>query len=184
MDNAWGGAPYAQTNRDQDVAYIHGVLDDLDGRYSIDREQVFASGLSNGGGMAVGLACQNPGTVAGVVGVAGAYYDSTVADCAEGQVPTMLIHADNDSVVDYGGGVRHGRPYQSVDAVLATFGARNGCDMTNITDQAGEVINSTVHTPANCDVPTSVVEVHNGGHTWFQAPSATKLVVEFFREQQ
>ena len=184
VDNAWGGAPYAQTSREDDVAYIHRVLDDLDERYSIDRKQVFASGLSNGGGMAVGLACQNPGTVAGVVGVAGAYYDSTVADCAEGQVPTMLIHADNDSVVDYGGGVRHDAPYQSVDAVLTTFGERNGCEMTDVTEQAGEVINSTVHTPADCDVPTSVVEVHTGGHTWFQAPSATKLVVEFFREQQ
>ncbi len=181
VDNAWGGAPYAETSREDDVAYIHRVLDDLDERYSIDRKQVFASGLSNGGGMAVGLACQNPGTVAGVVGVAGAYYDSTVADCAEGQVPTLLIHADNDSVVTYEGGVRHGRPYQSVDAVLATFGERNGCDMSTVTEQAGEVINSTVRTPANCDVPTSVVEVHGGGHTWFQAPSATNLAVEFFR---
>ena len=183
MDNAWGGAPYAETSRGEDVKYVHDVLTDLDKRYSIDREQVFASGLSNGGGMAVGLACQSPETVAGVVGVAGAYYDPTVADCAEGQVPTMLIHADNDSVVDYGGGVRHDAPYQSVDTVLATFGERNGCDMTNITDQAGEVINSTVRTPANCDVPTSVVEVHGGGHTWFQAPSATNLAVEFFRAQ-
>ncbi len=181
VDDAWGGATYAQTSREDDVAYIHRVLDDLDERYSIDREQVFASGLSNGGGMAAGLACQNPGTVAGIVAVAGAYYNPTVADCAEGQVPTMLIHADDDPVVAYEGGVRHDADYQSVDAVLATFGARNGCDMTAVTEQDDAVINSTVHTPDDCDVPASVVEVHNGGHTWFQAPSATALAVEFFR---
>lgn len=183
VDNAWGGAPYAETSLEEDVEYVHDILDDLADRHTIDREQVFASGLSNGGGMAAGLACQTPDTIAGVVGVAGAYYDPTVTGCAGGQVPTMLIHADNDPVVAYEGGVRHEHPYQSVDAVLATFGERNGCEMSTVTDQAGEVLNSTVRTPANCDVPTSVVEVHGGGHTWFQAPSATNLAVEFFRAQ-
>ena len=181
VDDAWGGAPYAETSVEDDVQYVKDVLADLEGRHAIDRSQVFASGLSNGGGMAAALACHSPETVAGVVGVAGAYYAPTVAGCAGGQVPALLIHADNDTVVAYEGGERHDHPYQSVDAVFETFGARNGCDMTQITEQDGEVINSTVLTPENCDVPTSVVKVHGGGHTWFQAPSATNLAVEFFR---
>lgn len=180
VDDAWGGAPYAETSRDEDIEYVHDILDDLDERYSIDREQVFASGLSNGGGMAAALACHSPETVAGVVGVAGAYYDPTVTDCAKGQVPTLLIHADDDPVVAYEGGNRHGADFQSVDAVLHTFGERNGCDMTAVTEQDDAVMNSTVHTPADCDVATSVVKVHGGGHDWFQAPSATNLAVNFF----
>lgn len=176
--NAWGGAPYAKTSVDADVQYVRALLNDVARTHNIDRGRVYAAGLSNGGGMAAALACHAPDLVAGVAGVAGAYYDPTVSGCHGGDVPILLMHADNDDVVDYFGGVRHGAPYKSPRTVFYDQGVRNGCDMNAVTPrQQGHF---TVFTPAGCRQRTEIVKIAGGGHTWFGNPSATEWTVRFF----
>lgn len=176
LDDAWGGAPYASTSVGSDIRFIRAVVDNVGSMHMIDRKRIYAAGLSNGGGMAAALACHAPDLVAGVAGVAGAYYNPTVTNCAPGTVATLIMHADNDDVVGYGGGVRHGAPYRPVPSVFEDFGRRNRCDMTTVrTQQAGNV---TVSTPAGCAARTELRKVSGGGHTWF--PGATNQVVTFF----
>src|SRR5699024_7113498 len=107
---AWGGAPYAtNTPRSADVAFFRQIVNTLASEGKADRNRVYAAGLSNGGGMALGLGCAAPDLVKGVVGVSGAYYTPTVSNCTAGVVPTMIIHGTNDTTVSYDGGTRHGR---------------------------------------------------------------------------
>lgn len=155
MNNSWGGAPYAKTSMNSDIRFIRAVIGNLGSMHKIDKKRVYAAGLSNGGGMALALACHAPDLVAGVAGVAGAYYEQTVTNCAPGKVKTLLMHADNDDVVHYNGGSRNGTPYRAVPDVYASFSKRNG-----------DAARTELHT------------VKGGGHTWF--PDATGRVVRFF----
>lgn len=177
VDNAWGGAPYANTSLDHDIAYVRGVIGDVAARYGGDPSRVAAIGLSNGGGMAAALACHAPGTVKAVASVAGAYYTPTVTGCAPGAVAALMVHGTDDATVGYGGGARHGKPYASVDAVAGTFAAKNGCSA-----QWGEVRagSASIITPDSCAAETRVVKVWGGGHTWFSGgPDATSETVRF-----
>ena len=96
VDNAWGGAPYAATSIDEDVAYTKAVLRDVASRYNADTSRTVAVGLSNGGGMVAALACHAPETVRAVASVAGAFYSPTVTGCTSGEVPAMIMHGTND----------------------------------------------------------------------------------------
>lgn len=128
---AWGGAPYAtNTTRDADVAFFRHIVNTLANEGKVDRNRVYATGLSNGGGMALGFGCKAPDVVKGVVGVSGAYYTPAVSNCASGVVPTMMIHGTNDGTVNYNGGTRHGATYLSVDTVHRQVAARNKCDLS------------------------------------------------------
>lgn len=176
LDNVWGGSPYARTSLSSDIRFIRAVVSSVGSKHRIDRKRIYAAGLSNGGGMAAALACHAPDLVAGVAGVAGAYYNPTVTNCAPGTVSTLIMHADNDDVVRFDGGVRHGAPYRSVPSVFADFGRRNGCDMKKVgTRQYGDV---TVSAPAECGARTEMRKIRGGGHTWF--PGATDQAVKFF----
>lgn len=178
INNAWGGAPYAAAPLQSDIAYVRAIIDDLGASHNIDRDRVYAAGLSNGGGMAAALACHAPDLVAAVASVAGAYYNPTVSGCANGSVRTLLMHADNDDVVHYDGGVRHGAPYKSVRSLFYDQGVRNGCTMSAVSSrQQG---NATVFAPNHCQTQTEIVKIAGGGHTWFTNPSATNWVVTFF----
>lgn len=176
MDSAWGGAPYARTSLGSDIRFVRAVVDNVGSMHKIDRKRIYAAGMSNGGGMAAALACHAPDLVAGVASVSGAYYNPTVTSCAPGSVSTLIMHADNDGIVLFDGGVRHGAPYRSAAGVFADFGRRNRCDMNKVaTHQAG---NTAISVPAGCAARTELRKVAGGGHTWF--PGATDQVVRFF----
>lgn len=180
VDNAWGGAPYANTSLDQDIAYAREVISDVSARYGGDPSRVAAVGLSNGGGMAAALACHAPGTVDAVAAVAGAFYTPTVTGCAPGAVPVMLMHGTNDDVVAYGGGTRHGARYASVDEVAETFARKNGCSTQWGEVRAGTVSTVSTLAPSTCATDTRVLKVWGGGHTWFDgSPDATREAVRF-----
>lgn len=176
--NAWAGAPYASTSIDQDLAFVRAIIGDVSTNYSGDKDTVFAVGHSNGGGMASTLACHAPELLDGVATVSGAFYNPTVEGCAPGEVPALLIHGSNDTLISFQGGVRHGVPYQGVETVLSTFGTRNSCDMSQLSSH--DEGPATTVTPAGCLSPTRLVKVNGGTHSWPSSPSATTAVVTFF----
>lgn len=164
---AWGGAPYSHTTVHSDASFIRAALNDLASRYTVNRDKVFAVGLSNGGGMAIALACHAPDLVAGVAGVAGAYYNPTTNNCSQTPVPALIMHAPNDDVVGYNGGIRHGAPFRSIDAVVRQFQTKNNCSVSGISGTGTVGSGTTTYTSAGCSAPTKHIRVENGGHTWF-----------------
>lgn len=176
INNAWGGAPYADTTVDNDIDFVRAAIDDVATNFGGERDHVAAIGLSNGGGMAAALACHAPELVKAVASAAGAYYDPTVSNCTSGDVATLLLHGTNDDVVGYFGGTRHGAHFQPVDRVFATFGRKNGCS-TQLIETPGAF--STSFEPTSCLTPTRLERVDGGGHTWFTSPDATTESVNF-----
>lgn len=182
-NDAWEGAPYAATSRGQDVAFVREIVRTLANEGKVDRSRVYATGLSNGGGMALALACQAPDLMAGVVGVSGAYYNPTYSNCASGKVPTLIIHGTRDDIVRYEGGTRHGAPFRSIDEMHKLVGDRNGCFTYGAPQESinGSV---TTYTFSGCSAETHVKKVSGGTHTWYPSnPSAAQESWSFLFRQ-
>lgn len=176
---AWEGAPYAATKRCQDVAFVRHIVDVLSRERAVDRGRIFAAGLSNGGGMALALACQAPDLMNAVVGVSGAYYDPTVSNCAPGVVRTLLIHGDLDFTMNYNGGHANGGHYFGAEETLRKMSARNGCNV-NAPLNRNQNLNVTEIQYAGCG-STKLQRVNGGVHTWYPvAPTAPINAWNFF----
>jgi polyhydroxybutyrate depolymerase len=109
-----------------DVAYLMGLIDEIEASVAVDRVVLF--GHSNGAFMANRLACEHGERFAAVVGVAGTL-DEPPPACDAPSPPRMLhIHGTEDGVIRYDGGALSGRPpYVGAEAAYATLAARAGC---------------------------------------------------------
>lgn len=185
---AWGGPHYAAQTTDDDVAFARALVADLSANYHVDTDRIYATGLSNGGGAALNLACHAPDLVDGVASAAGAYYDATVSNCVEhAPVPTLLMHHQDDHIINIHGGANgHGGHYKAARQVFDEFAARNGC-----APEAADnnwVVGAHTISGSDClaatEFSTMVSPQANNGHTWFTAaPNANVLVWEFFQSQ-
>jgi polyhydroxybutyrate depolymerase len=113
-----------------DVAYAAWILDDVASRAKIDPKRVYAAGHSNGGFMALRLACDLSPRFAAVVSVAGAAHADPSRCNPSEPVSVLQIHGDADAVVHYGGGVLFDVPsrvYPGAEATVASWAAKDHC---------------------------------------------------------
>ena len=184
IGRAWEGAPYSKTRRGEDVAFVREMVRSLSKRYNVDTHRVYAAGMSNGGGMAMNLACQAPDLVAGVVSVSGAYYDATLNNCRGRNVPTMLIHGAHDDVVRYGGGVRHGMHYYGARSAFDNAARRNSCNMRTLHGVRAHALTAGF-TYDGCRASTVLWRAYAGGHNWNAfAPDAPQAAWHFLSRQR
>ncbi|WP_165857951.1 alpha/beta hydrolase family esterase [Corynebacterium alimapuense] len=172
---AWAPAPYAETTGSEDLAFIRTILAELDDDFAVDSAQIFATGLSNGGGFAAYLGCQLPGTFAAVAPVAAAYYEGVQTDCLDIPIATLDIHGTADDIMSYNGGERNDATYESVPGVLEKLAVRNNCS-----DSSTKTISRSVKekTWSGCSQSLKHIQMVSGGHEW---PSlATEEILEFF----
>jgi len=100
---AWASAGPIDYGID-DLAFVRAVLAQVEGRYCVARGDVFATGMSSGGGMAGYLACALSGQVAAVAPVAGNHYTLTKLGCRPRRPVALLeVHGAADPVVPYWG---------------------------------------------------------------------------------
>lgn len=169
VSESWEGAPYSKTKDGEDVRFTMDMLAALNTTYNVDRSRIYATGMSNGGGMVAKLACRKPDVFAAVSAVSGAYYKGTRTNCVQDthRAPSMLeIHGTEDETISYSGGKRHGGTYLGARELVDQFVARNGCQPTPVTTAlAGDV--QRQQWPM-CTAGTSVVHlrVGDGGHRW------------------
>ena len=101
----WNAGRCCGEARDQnsdDVGYLRQVVELVSRQLHIDRQRVYATGMSNGGMMVYRLACEAADVFAAVASVAGS--DSTT-DCRPSRpVPVLHIHAQDDDHVQFQGG--------------------------------------------------------------------------------
>ncbi len=107
-----------------DMGYLMSLIDEAEETLSIDPEQIYLFGLSNGAFMAYELACTYPDRFAGIVAVAG-MAPKKDDNCIEGGgVGVLHVHGTLDALVPYPGSFK----YQSVAESNDEWIARNGCN--------------------------------------------------------
>lgn len=118
-----------------DVAFISELIDSLHVRYTINRSDVYASGLSNGGYMCYQLAWKLSNKIAAIASVSGSMAPLEFVKCKPvGAVPVMEIHGTADNVVPYHASLGT----TDIDTLLNFWIINDGCiplpGITNLPD--------------------------------------------------
>lgn len=168
------GAPF----RVDDVGFLVWLVDEIGSSYSIDRERVFAAGMSNGALMAYRLACEAPETFTAIAGVAAPVYAPAVRGCADRPVSVLFIHGTDDRILPWDRvRLRNGQVIGlSAFDSFAFWSRHNGCSQDaadlqaeNLPDTAPDDGSVVRHLAlADCAEATQVhfYGVEGGGHTW------------------
>jgi polyhydroxybutyrate depolymerase len=164
----WNTRGPADQNSVDDVAFLSELMDTLSLQFNVDPQRIYVNGLSNGGGMSNALACLQPGRIAAIGGVAGAYVEPTVGCNPERPVPVIAFHGTADRIVPYDGGAAgsSGWVFPAVPEWAAAWAERNGCDaVPEQLPDAGEV-SGVRYTGCTNDADVVFYTVEGGGHNW------------------
>ncbi|WP_448034942.1 alpha/beta hydrolase family esterase [Bradyrhizobium liaoningense] len=183
LNNAWADArtkagpalrgPPAGTD---DVAFIAKLVEKLVADGTADAKRVFIEGISNGGAMAMTMACARADLFAAAASVIMNLTDEAAVTCHPSRpVPMLLMNGTADLLVPYGGG--HGTSYfaadgfWSTDETLAFWRRLNGCETddaetTDLPDRAPADHSTVTRISSRCPRGHDVVlyRVNHGGH--------------------
>lgn len=188
LDSTWYAGPGAEGQAD--LQFIRDLVVFLESQYSIDPKRIYATGISNGGGMTNRVGCSMADVIASIAPDSGAY--NFWQDCHPTRpVPVLAFHGLDDNIVPYDGGTPQ-IMLPPIEEWATAWGVRNGCSSSpNITTPVDTV---TVRTWSNCQNNADVIlyTLANHGHSWpgspvmprsitSQAVNATDLMWEFFK---
>ena len=178
--NAGTCCGFAQQRKVNEVQFVRALLDTLQALYRVDRNRVFATGMSNGGMMAHLVACRMADRFAAVAVVSG---ELTLDDCAPSRpVSVLIIHGTADQNLPFNGGVGR-NALDPHDVQPVSYAADRWRTVDNCTGPAEEQTSGAVTRRifTHC-APGTAVElriINGGGHVW---PSdAAAVAWTFFR---
>ena len=160
-DRYWNATDFCcgvTDSKPDDVVYLTGLIEEAAGSVNID--QIFSVGLSNGGFMSYRLACESLPGLTAIVSLGGTSY-SDAAQCASGRPVNILhIHGTDDSVINIEGGtnpdISEGS-YPGAMEVVRRWAQRAGCDLSSTENPPTLDIDSRTD-----DEETSVVRYSSG----------------------
>jgi len=174
--NFWNvGYAFHQNQTVDDVSFLSSLATYLQNEYSLDSQNTFSTGMSNGGDMSYMLACQANDVFRAIAPVAGCMMEEIYNTCDSSPVPVLEIHGTNDSVTLWNGDMENNDgwgAYYSIEDGIDLWVETNGCLASeNIlipntsTNDGSYIIN---HRYFDCDENAEVwlYEVVGGGHDW------------------
>jgi polyhydroxybutyrate depolymerase len=155
----------ARAQKVNDVGFIEQVVNNVFRQASVDRQRIYAAGVSDGGTMAYRLACDLPEVFKAVASVGGP--DNTTACTPSRPVSVLHFHAKNDS---------H-EPAAAAPATAAKWAELNRCEPAprRILDQAGAYCEAWTYCQRRTAVQLCVTDA--GTQSW---PEYTGKVFGFF----
>lgn len=176
--NAGGCCGAARDRHSDDVGFIRALVADVARRQPIDRERIFATGMSNGGMMAYRLACEAADLFRAVASVAGT---EAVANChPQRPVAVLHIHAQDDTHVLFDGGAGP-EAFRDMDKVMdfipvpetiRRWVARNACQPQP--ERTLERVGAWCERYRGCrdGAAVQLCVTATGGHSW---PGASRV---------
>src|ERR1700691_4807128 len=156
-----------------DVAFLNQMLDQLATKYSLDTHRIYATGLGDGGFMALRMGCEMADRVAAVAPV-GAALPKTMICLPARPVPGLFLNGTDDPIVPYGGGTYKPGQFHvlSAEDSAKTWAKFDRCDEKPAQEKVqpskkGEKESKTF-TFSGCHDNAQVVlyAVKDGGNTW------------------
>lgn len=124
-----------------DVAYVEGLIHDIEHDYKIDPKRIFLVGHSNGGFMAHRMACDDAPEIAAIVSLAGAQWENASKCSPSEPVSVLQIHGTLDDEILYAGGTTT-VPYPGAVETVTRWQQYDGC-------AAGLSTNGTIDLDSN-----------------------------------
>ncbi|MEM6913376.1 MAG: PHB depolymerase family esterase [Pseudomonadota bacterium] len=167
-DTPWVQGSAERLNVD-DVAFFDAMLERTARQVSINRNRVFATGMSKGGMMSYHLACHRAETLRAIAPVAATMTTQTCDP--SGKVEILHLHGSSDETVPLNGGrgtmtMSRKADYRSVSSTLTFWANEASCSAATKASDRG--------TEYSCSSYCSSVSycVFDGGHTWPGMPPA------------
>ncbi len=169
---------YFSPGNADDVDFIRQVINQIEGEYSVAKDQIYATGFSGGAFMCYVLACELEDKIAAIAPVGGTPRIGRVCT-PDRPVPIMHIHGTEDPMVNYGG-------FQplviSVEETIEFWLEQNGCDAEPVITQYPDVTTddsttAELHQWNNCEAEFAHIKIIGGGH---QLPGGIDLFPPYF----
>lgn len=163
--NAGACCGQAVERKVDDVGFLKAVVARVSSQIAVDRNRIYATGMSNGAMMSYRLACEASDLIRAIAPVAGT--DNTTMCKASRPVPVIHFHARDDSHVLFNGGsgpdAMAKTDFASVPATIARWVA-----FDRAAPQARSVVNVA---GARCELyagpaPVELCVTDTGGHSW------------------
>ena len=167
LDQKWDADPGSAGAADRQ--FVRDLVSKLRADYRVDPKRIYATGMSNGGGMTNRVGCDLADVVAAIATVEGGYIG--YADCAPSRpMPVMAFHGTTDPVVPYNGGEGKGpaagNTFPSIPEWAAAWATRDSCNTNPKVTQPGADV--TRKEWGQCARGSSVVlyAIDHQGHSW------------------
>lgn len=192
-----------------DVGFILNIIEELKADYTIDTENIFVTGMSDGAAMTYYLGCQLPKTFRAIAGVASTIPVFSLQDCeTAAPMSAMFFHGTADTIVPWDGiKNRSGQVvYLSMIDSVTWWAAHNGCDTSAEATRSepiddsdpddGSHVNHVYLPDCNNGTEIHLYGIIGGGHTWANHPfnvdmelgnlnrdiDATQIIMDWFIE--
>jgi polyhydroxybutyrate depolymerase len=207
-DTHWNDGRNTTSSGLDDIAFLRELVTYMVQKSAGDPKRVFVVGISNGGMMALRMACDAADVVTAIGAVAANMPADLVGRCRPARpVPVVLFNGTKDQIVPWSGGpVATSKVFDTpggdVVSSIDTFGLwsrLDGCGETSVNTVPGTHVNR--HTSKNCRSGSEVMlyAIDGGGHNWpghlpqsrFERAvggfvtteiSASVLLIQFFRQ--
>ena len=156
----WALEP-AESGHPDDVRFVRRLIDVLGGQTCFDKNRVYATGVSNGGGFTARLACEMSDRIAAIAPVAGGYADLP-ACTPDRPVSVLEIHGTSDTVVPYAG--RDGRG--AAKQYAADWAARDGCRPQAVRSRVAALTARYDWRPCAAGTQVAHIAIIHGAHAW------------------
>jgi len=173
------GGTYAPTASANDVTFLVNLVSVLESTYCINRNEVYATGMSGGGRMASQLACDASGVFAAVAPVAGLRFP---APCPSTRpVAVVAFHGTADPIDPYKG---HGQAYWTYPVkVAASLWAGQDACATPATIQQHNGYTLTAYARCNGGAGVELYSLKGEGHEWPGGPTQSPLITDVLGPQ-
>lgn len=188
-----------------DVSFLAALIEELSRIRSINPEQVYVTGISNGGFMTGRLACERPDLFAGFAIVAASLPEGIETSCeVDNPGSVLVIHGSEDQFIPYGGGEDpQGNSVLPVSETARFWAEANGCGsrgqtrlLPNQVKFDGTYVAETTY-PGCATDSVQLLTIWGGGHTWpggldqprwlvgvtSQELNASQVIWDFFQMQ-
>ena len=178
-----------------DVAYLSGLIAEIQAKLSIDPRRIAVVGHSNGGFMAYRMACERADLLASIVSLAGATFVDP-ADCTPSKpISVAQIHGTADDTIRFDGGgpvSNDTRRYPGAVTTAETWATYDGCgpepsklpaklDIDAYLTAGSDEAETTVSEWSGCDAGSAVQlwTIDGGGHVPALTPAFAEAVFQF-----
>jgi polyhydroxybutyrate depolymerase len=198
----WQGPPRQQGHRPpvDDIGFVRGILDELEGAFLIDTHRLFATGFSNGAAFCFFLATQLSRRLAAIGPVAGLC--RVKEPKLERPVPTIFLIGTRDPLVPLHGGEvkspweQRPVPRPAVRDSILTWARANGCPLGPQTTEEKDGVRVETFGPCAAGAELKYCTIEGLGHFWPGGPAnlserlagkpsmklrATEVIWDFFR---
>ena len=159
-----------------DIAFVEELIDSLQAMHSLSEQDVFCTGMSNGGDFSYMLACQASETFKAIAPVAGMIMQDIMDDCNPiNEVSILEIHGTQDNVTYWQGdpnnidgwGAYPSIP-NTIDFFTNMFGltALSSAVFPDIDPTDGSTVSSDKYTELGSCTEVWLYTVDGGGHDW------------------